>query len=442
MSVREAPLLQVTGLNHRTADVALRESFSLLESHQDIVLREALDIDGVNEAVVLSTCNRVEFVVSGEPHSSPDIVRRGLSSVLARHAGTRPDLFAKKLYHLGERSAVSHVFRVASGLDSLIVGEPQVLGQLKQAYDRASSSGAAGGVLHRLFHRAFSVAKTVRTRTTITQNAVSVCYAARVLAEQIFGDLTGAKVMLIGAGEMGALSVRHFMSAGADDFIVLNKTLTRACELAEVCRGVAGTLDQLSQHLLHADIVIGAATLENDAPPLVDSDQVVSALRKRDGRPQFYIDLAVPRNFAGEIDSVSDAYLYNIDDLKHVVDENMNARRVEAERAETIVEAEVERFWRWFESRHIEESIRELAETYGSFRSEEVNKTMRRLQRLGVGGELSDQFRLALDDLSQALLAKALHRPITALKQRSEDPAALQMFRELFLPKKSEESDS
>ncbi len=428
----ERPVLQVTGLNHQTAQIDLRERFAVTESDQDGVLAKVLSLDGVDEAVVINTCNRVELFVSTHPAATKENISSGLEQVLAGVSGVGRSLFSDRLYHLREKSAVTHLFRVASGLDSLVLGEPQVLGQLKDAYEFASKMGAARGVLHRLFHRAFSVAKTVRSHTAISRNAVSVCFAAKELAQQIFGDLSEASIMLVGAGETGALAVKHFAAAGAHRFVILNKTISRAGQLASKFAGVAGGLDRIAEYLPQSDIIIAAAALGVGDEPLVSSAMVQQSLKQRGGRPQFFLDLAVPRNVSPKVEDISDAFLYNIDDLETIVEQNMSARQIEASRAEVIISQEVDRFWSWFETLPAEAMIRELVGRCEDFRGREIEKTIRRLER---SGEFQDGhlLREALEDLTQALVAKTLHSPLTALKRKAaEDPDILDVFRELF----------
>ena len=434
----EHPIIQVTGLNHKTASIAVRETFALSEAEQDSALKRIFESAPVNEALVISTCNRVEFVVSAARHADAREVTAGLTGVMASFCSGRPQQMQEICYHHRERSAVSHVFRVASGLDSLVLGEPQVLGQLKDAYERAKTHGSAKQILHRLFHRAFSVAKAVRTQTAIGRSAVSVCYAAKELAEQIFGDLGSAKLMLIGAGEVGALALKHFSVAGVKEIYIVNKTLARACELAEQYGGVPLALSQLEAHLHQADIVIGASSLPGGGLSLIDAAAVERSLHARSHAPQFFLDLAVPRNFAPEINELSDAFLYNIDDLDQVVKANMSARQLEASQAEEIVDSEVSRFCDWLERKRVEESIRELSLRYKEYEEVEIQKTLRRLNRLGLAADVEHQLRGALEDLAQALLAKTLHQPIASLKQMApRDPSAIEAFREFFLKKTS-----
>lgn len=421
--------LVVTGLNHRSAPLELRERFALPDEQKREVLSQLRASPMVREAVVVSTCNRVELVVAGSGAPLQSLAEEVFSTV----AGVSSKEFRGAMYHLSERDAVAHVFRVAAGLDSLVLGEPQILGQVKSAYELARQEGAAGSLLHRLFHRAFHIAKVVRTNTGIGQQAVSVCYAAKELAERIFGDLSEAAVMLVGAGETGALAAKHFARAGTKEFFVVNKSLPRACELAEAYQGIPLTFATMKGYLARADIVIGASQLPPGAPAVIDLGEASKAAKARLGRAQFYIDLGVPRNFAAEIGELADTFLYNVDDLEQVVRENRAGRVAEAARAEVLVEEEVDRFSRWLERREVESTIRNLQMYLRELEDAEVRRTMRRLTRPTVEPLSREAMEGALHDFAQSLLAKTLHRPLTSIRSESNDESSLlQAFRTLF----------
>lgn len=425
--------IALAGVNHRSAGVALREQLALNGERQQSALQAVLSTLPVDEAVVLSTCNRVELVIAGKQSQlaalTPDI-----DQVFAQISGVSREALTPHLYQHSARGAVTHLFRVASGLDSMVLGEPQILGQMKTAYRVAQEAGATKSVLNRLFHRAFHVAKVVRTRTKIGHHAVSVCFAAREVAQQIFGDLHECSVMVFGAGEMGSLALKHFQAAGAMQPFVVNKTLARACELAEQCGGVPLTFQNAPSFLAKADIVIGACTLPPGEAPLVTRAQVESGARSRQGRPQFFVDLSVPRNFESTIDGLSDVFLYNIDDLDSIVQRNLAGREQEVDRAQLFVDEEVDRFCGWLAARDVESSIRELASQVHLYSDIEISKTFRRLRRAGDGGISDEQLQAALEDLAQGLLAKVLHQPITTVRELSQaEPSALAQFRKLFL---------
>jgi len=446
---RESPVdsrICIAGLNHRVAPIALRERFALPDERKREVLGVLRAVPEIREAVIVSTCNRVELIVAGEGAGMVSELREIFCSIAGDEL---PDYKEKcvdqALYHFHNREAVSHIFRVASGLDSLVLGEPQILGQVKDAYDLACQEGMAGSLLHRLFHRAFHVAKVVRSSTGIGQRAVSVCYAAKELAEQIFGDLSQASVMLIGAGDTGALAIKHFARAGVKRFFIANKRLARAVELADTCAGVPINLSAIAQYIGQCDIVIGAAQIEPGATTIVSEETVRASSKTRLGNPQFYIDLGVPRNFPTLAASLDDTYLYNIDDLDVILEANRASRVAESARAELLIEAEVERFNSWIERRELEHIVRALQLKLRSLEESEVRKTSKRLGRSLASlsaEELSQILEPALRDLVQSVLAKTLHNPLTKLRDcAGEDQAVVAVFRQLFSAD-SESADS
>jgi glutamyl-tRNA reductase len=428
-------IIALTGLNHRVARVEVRERMAINEVLAQEVLSDLTSLDEIDEAVVLSTCNRTEVITTSRGLENGSL-RSHIEGVFEQVSGMAPREFTSSLYCYQDSEAVGHLFRVAAGLDSMILGEPQVLGQLKAAYRVARDAGTTNGTLNRLFDRAFGVAKAVRTKTGIGRNAVSVCYAAKELAHQIFGSLEGARVMLIGAGDTGTLALKHFQRAGASQFLVVNKTLSKAAELAELVGGAALDLNSFQPLLSQADIIIGAATLGQDSSPLISSVDIQRAVRERVGQPQFLIDLGVPRNFDADIDGVADAFLYNVDDLEAVVAENICARQMETQRAELIVSEEVQKFLRWLERRTVEPAIREVLDIAQGYEDREVEKTIRRLKSIGIAESQIPLVEDAIRDFSHALLAKVLHEPISTLKRQGvEDRSAVDSFREYFTPR-------
>ena len=316
----------------------------------------------------------------------------------------------------------------------MILGEPQVLGQIKQAYSLAHKLGATRSVLNRLFHRSFGVAKAVRTKTKIGHNAVSVCYAAKELATQIFGDLSEASLMLLGAGETGSLALKHFCAAGVKQCYIVNKTFANAAALAEPIGGAAVELSHFKNIMPHADIIIGASSLPQGSEPLISKEAAEEALRQRPGDTQFYIDLAVPRNFDADICRLSDAFLYNIDDLEEVILKNIDARSLEQERAELLINDEVNRFDAWLETRRLEPLIKSVQVRHQNFAKQEICKTLRRMKREGFAEEQCEQLEKILDSFSSALVSKVLHRPLSNLKKGSaEDQHLSEHFESLFL---------
>jgi glutamyl-tRNA reductase len=400
------PEVLIVGLSHRTASLDVREAVAFADDRIDEVNRQLRALEGVDEAAVVCTCNRVE-VVSTTRRGPP--VADDIAAFLRRsQSGPGADL-APHLYHYWGREAVRHLFRVASSLDSMVVGEPQILGQLKQSYARAAGAGTTGAVLHRWFHKAFAVAKRVRTETGIAGRAVSVSSAAVELAADIFDRLDGKTAMLIGTGKMGALAARHLMANGVGNLIVTNRTFERAVEVARQFNATPVPFDQFPKYLSMADIVIGSAAA---GAHVLGEPQVREALRERKGRPMFCIDLGVPRTFDAAINDLDNAYLYDVDDLAQVAEDNLGERAREAERAEAIVVEEVESFCRWLGHLEVVPTIVALRDKLDAIRRGELQKTLNQLRDLGP------RERELLDVMTTALVNKILHAPIARLKQQ------------------------
>ena len=343
--------LVLIGMNHKTAPLEIRERLQLSCGEDDRFFRELMCLPEVREALYLATCNRVEVlarVAGGEGAVS------ALSDFIFRHGNLDVAEMKRCLYIHRDREAVLHFFRVASSLDSLVMGEPQILGQVKDAYRLAVDHGATGLLINRLVHHAFRVAKRVRTETGIAGNAVSVSYAAVELAKKIFGDLKGKKVLLIGAGEMAELAARHLLRQGVGGIYIANRTYARAQALASMFQGTPVAFDRFSEVLSEVDIVISST---GAAGYIVSPQMVADALRRRRNRLLFLIDIAVPRDIdpaAGEIENV---YLYNVDNLQEVVDANRQVRMAEAQKAEGIIEEEVSAFEAWFNALEVVPTI-------------------------------------------------------------------------------------
>ncbi|WP_297058077.1 glutamyl-tRNA reductase [Thermosulfurimonas sp.] len=396
--------LLLVGLNHRTAPVEVRERFALEKkgTHPLDILRQ--ELPQASEAYFLSTCNRVEFLLVTE---EVEETLAGLKDLLARETGLPRSQFEPHLYVLRDREAVRHLFRVAAGLDSMVLGEPQILGQVKEAYREAARRRTTGPILNRLLHRTFSVAKRVRTETGIGSYAVSVSYAAVELAKKIFGSLRGKKALLVGAGEMAELAAQHLLSAGVEKMLVANRTFSRAVELAERFRGEAYSLEELPECLLEADIVISST----GAPGYVITRETVKPLlRKRRLRPLFFIDIAVPRDIEPAVNELENVYVFDIDDLKQVVEENLGRRRKEARRADRIIEEEVLKFERWLRELEVYPTIKALREKAEEIRRRELARTLPRLRNL------SPEDKEALEVMTEAIVNKILHAPILYLK--------------------------
>jgi len=414
--------IHLFGLNHRTADVEVRECFSLKD--QEIVASFAQSLDRIaDEMLLLSTCNRVELLVVAKRGSA--ISSKVLAAWASASSRDARDLIPH-IYEHRDLDAVNHLFRVASGLDSMVLGEPQILGQLKQAYKSAVENGQARVVVNRLLHKAFSVAKRVRTQTGIGASAVSISYAAVELAKRIFGDMNGKKAMLVGAGEMAELAATHLTHAGIASLCVVNRTLSRAEELAARFKGTAHSFIDLTKRLPEADIVI---TSTGSSEPIIRAKDVKEVMKKRRHRPMFFIDIAVPRDIDPDVNGLDDVYLYDIDDLKEVVEENKAQRQTEAEKAQEIIQSETATFGRWLDSLDLQPTIVDLLSHGESLARKELKRTLKRL------GPCTDEVRQAVEVLALTLSHKLYHDPLVFLKRRSGEEASerfLDLARRMF----------
>ncbi|MGH7888684.1 MAG: glutamyl-tRNA reductase [Candidatus Binatia bacterium] len=401
----------IVGLNHRSAPIEVRESVAFENAYLRDALGRLRGCPSIHEGVILSTCNRVEVVAAASDNQSAvNEISEFLSEQKSHHS---PEPIDDHVYSYHGAEAVRHVFRVAASLDSMVVGEPQILGQLKEFYDAAQRAGTVGTLLHRLFHRSFSVAKRVRSETGIGSGAVSVSSVAVDLAKRIFDRFDDKTVMLIGAGKMGDLMARHLQAQGARSLMVTNRSFERAVELAERIQGSPIRFEDFPQYLKLADLVIGCT----GAPEvLIDAAQVDKVLRERKHRAMFFIDIGDRRNFDAKINDLDNVYLYNIDDLKNVADENLQERSNEANKAEGIVDEEVQSFVRWVGSLEQVPTITALRQRFDDIRRRELEKS------LGGGlKDLSASQRAALEDMTTAMINKMLHGPISQLKSQGDN---------------------
>lgn len=402
--------LWVVGVSHHTAPVELRERIAFGEDVlADTARRLLAESPDLGEALVLSTCNRVEIFV---------VARRGTDAVepvlhfLARERAVPAAVLAQHRYAHHGKAAVRHLFRVASSLDSMMVGEPQILGQIKEQFRRAAEANAARGFLRRCFERCFRVAKRVRTETGIAGRAVSVSSAAVDLARRIFDDLGDKTAMLIGAGKMSELAARHLQSHGIASVIVTNRSFDRAVELARGFGGTPVPFDRFPQYLHLADVVLGSTAATGY---ILGPSQLHEVLRARRRRPMFFIDLGVPRNFDPGIHDLENVYLYNIDDLSRVADEHRSERQREAVRAEEIVDEETDRFWRRISGRDLTPTIVALRGKLDGIRRAELERALSVLRRL------EPEERRALEAMTSAIVNKILHAPLSVLKAIAAD---------------------
>jgi len=405
----------VLGLNHRTAPVALREKVAFTEDRLVAALRALRQQSGVTEALILSTCNRTELYWSGGA-SAEDISRW-----LEHHHGSNLNLASSLYAHRG-RVAVEHAFSVASGLDSMVLGEAQILGQLKDAYRVAHESGSTGPRLNKLFQAAFSAAKRVHSETAVGANAVSLASAAVSLARRIFADLSAHGALMIGAGEMIGLAARHFAAAGVSRMVIANRTLVRAQTIAADVKGYAVELGALDKELAEADIVVSCTA---SPLPIITEAAAAAAVRARRRRPIFMVDLAVPRDIEPSVAKLPDVYLFSIDDLRQLVDENRQQREVAAGGARLLLEEEVSRFLAESRAHDAGPAIRAMRESADGIRRHSVEQARRML----AAGKSADE---VIDFLASTLTNRLLHTPTQALRQasESEDPGlARTLFR-------------
>ena len=415
--------LFAAGLSHKNAPVALREQLAMDDDKLRELLRDAVGHGTVREAVMLSTCNRVEVYGVAE---APGAARTALFAALCRQRGIPPTSVEPLLYTHEEEDAVRHTFRVAASLDSMMIGEPQILGQVKDAFALAQSCETVGPARHTLFTQAFAVAKRVRTETEIARHAVSVSFAAVELAKKIFAGLTGRAVLLLGAGQMGELAAKHLVEQGAFPIYVVNRTWSRAQEMARALSGTAMPFDELTEALGVVDIVV---TSTGAATPIVTRAMVARAMQGRGARPLFFIDIAVPRDVEPGVQALEGVYCYDIDDLKQVVDANIRERLREAQRAEALVEREVAKFKARLGDVEVIPTIVSLRERLEEIGRGEVRKTLARLP------DATPETRAAIEALSAAIVNKVLHAPITKLRESSRAGSHrswLEVVHELF----------
>jgi glutamyl-tRNA reductase len=399
------PLIAL-GLNHQTAPLALREKVALDAIALPGALSALAAMEGVEEAALLSTCNRTEIyaqVAEGQEAQ--------LGLWLARHHGLEPAALSSYLYQHADAEAVRHLFRVATGLDSMILGEPQILGQVKEAWQAARDARSLRNPLDRLFQQTFTVAKRVRTDTRVGAHPVSVAFAAVRLARQVFARLDQATVLLIGAGDTIELAARHLTDAKVQRLLVANRTLEHAQALAGRHGGVALPLSELGRHLPEADIVITATASRE---PILDRPQVAAALKLRKHRPMFLLDLAVPRDIAADVAELADVYLYTVDDLEQVIEENRASRREAAQHAEAIIDLQVTHYLSWWQAQGRQDALKHLRADGVLAREQALAKAQEELAH----GEDPQQ---VLKRLAHQLTNRLLHAPTAALRQAALD---------------------
>ncbi|MGA3373826.1 MAG: glutamyl-tRNA reductase [Terracidiphilus sp.] len=411
--------LTLIGVNHKTAPIEVRERIAISRDELPETTRALAAVPGVLECMIVSTCNRVEILAAVE---SPEI---SLGSFLQEHFRLDPALLAPHIYEYRDREAVRHLFRVAASLDSMVVGEPQILGQVKEAFAVARASGTVAGQLEHLLQSAFAAAKKVRSETEIGSNSVSIASVAVELAQKIFGSLQGRTVFLVGAGKMSGLAARHLMQQGAGAILVTNRTLERAQRMAESFQGKVIPFDQLHDAASQADIVISSTGAPH---PIFRREHGQAFLQRRRNRPMFFIDIAVPRDVDPAMGKLEGIFVYDIDDLQQVAAAHMAERSREASNAETLIAGEVERFHQRQRTVNVAPAIVALHQQAEEIRQAELKRAQARL------GSLTAEQIAAVEALTRGLVNKFLHPPMQALKQaaRESDAARLEALCETW----------
>jgi glutamyl-tRNA reductase len=401
----------ITGVNHKSAPVEVRERLAF----DDHALSEALVAlkgrPGFCEGMILSTCNRVEVALTCEENSKSAAVE--VDEFLADTRHVRREWVAPYLYRFEDSDAIRHLFRVAASLDSMVIGEPQILGQLKSAYSLAKEHGAVSGFLDALLTRAFSVAKRVRSETDIGANAVSISYAAVELAREIFGSLEGKKIMIVGAGKMSELAARHLRRSGAGQILVTNRTHARALEMAELFEGKLVDYTRFLEALPEIDIVISSSAAPHY---IILRDDMKKVLEARRNKPMFLIDIAVPRNIEPTVNELDNVFLYDIDDLQKVIETNLQGRMDSAEEAEAIVHEEVERMVARLKAREVAPTIVKLQDELERLRATEVARMRTKL------GALTPEQEQAIEALTKSMINKIAHGPISEIRRQASQP--------------------
>ena len=404
--------LFILGLNHRTAPVAVREQLAYAEADIPNALAKIRhSVGAVSEVAILSTCNRVEIVGVA---TDPSVASFELAKFIADDRGIGLPVFGDALYRMEGREAARHLFRVGASLDSMVVGEPQILGQLKLAYAEAAQAGTVGLVLHRAFHKAFSTAKRIRRGTLIGHGAVSIASAAVALANQIFDKLGDKTVMLMGAGKMAELTARQLQSIGIESLLITSRTFDNAVTLARELGGTAVPFDNYKPYLKIADVVIGSLSVTK---PVVGPEEFEAVIKERRYRPMFLIDLGVPRNFDERLNTLENVYLYDIDDLGRVIDKSLAEREKEADKAEEIVEQELEAFERWMAGLDLVPTIKDIRYSIERLRDVELDRNQ------GWIATLDAPERLRVEHLTRSLTNKLLHRILLGLRQGGNSAA-------------------
>ncbi|GAB4256052.1 MAG: glutamyl-tRNA reductase [Methylomicrobium sp.] len=394
--------LLAVGINYNTAPISVRERLAYPADILDDSLKDLWRLKEISEAAILSTCNRTEFYCESSTQNKQILI-----DWVANTRNIKPSDLTPYLYSYNDSQLIRHMFRVACGLDSMVLGEPQILGQMKDAYQAACNAGTLGKYLGKLFQHTFAAAKKVRTDTEIGSSPVSVAFAAVQLAQQIFDKLSEQTALLIGAGETIELTARHLVQRGIGRIIIANRTFDKAHALATCFNGYAIALSEIPSHLAEADIVVSSTASQL---PILGKGSVESAIKKRKHKPIFMVDLAVPRDIETEVEQLNDVYLYTVDDLKNTIDQNMDNRRKAAEQAEEIIDTQVEHFLSWLRSQGALSTVKDYRIQAEQIRDEVLRKALNQLQS-GICAEE------ALQRLAHTLTNKLIHTPSAQIRE-------------------------
>ncbi|OPY65326.1 MAG: Glutamyl-tRNA reductase [Syntrophorhabdus sp. PtaU1.Bin050] len=417
----------VFGLNHNTAPLDVREKLYVPETAVPDLVREFKEED-IGEAVILSTCNRTEFYFSCD-----DFERsfKKFYRLLVEHFGLKPEWLEQYTYVFRDEDTYRHLFLVASGLDSMVMGEPQILGQVKDAYRLATDNSATGFLLDKVFHRTFNVAKRVRTETRIGYNPVSISSMATELAKKIFGELKEKKILVVGVGEMCEIALKNFKKEGVGEIFITNRTFRNAQALAENIAGMPRPFDDLTNLLTTVDMVLTSTGSEK---PLIDTNLVSGVMRKRKYKPLFLIDIAVPRDVESAVNDVTNVYLYDIDDLKNLSQHHLKDRLKESERAHAIVEEEVARFATWIQQLDTNPLISKIYEKVEEMRGKELKKALQKLK------DVDEETTRSIDILTKGIVNKLVHPHVTLIRQNGS-PTVLEIMKKVFRIEEEDEKD-
>lgn len=408
----------VFGLNHNTAPVEIRERFYISEDRMGEFLKQ-LRSEGLGEIVVLSTCNRTEvYIASEDAASALDKLKNAITSILQ----IKSELIERYTYMMEDEEAYRHIFQVASGLDSMVIGEPQILGQVKDAYRAATFMGTTGFYLNRLFHRTFYVAKKVRTETKIGYNPVSISSMAVELSRRIFGDLKNKKILVIGAGEMCEIAIKYFKKDGLKDIYVTNRTFEKAEKLSRDIAGIPYPFHEIPELLTRVDMILTSTGSETY---IIKKEDIYGVMKKRKNKPIFFIDIAVPRDIDPAINDMENVYVYNIDDLKELSHKYLENRLKESEHASIIIDEEVEKFSQWLKQLEVHPIITHIIEQAEDIRCKEVDKVLNKMKNI------DEEVAKNIDMLTRSIVNKLIHPHIRLIKQEG-NPIVLDIMKNIF----------